>query len=52
MSSNSDTGNSMAVTIGKGTQGKQRVKRVKYMVMGDDLTSGGGHTTQHTAHVS
>lgn len=29
---------------GEGT----KVKRTKYMVMGDDLTLGGGHTVQYT----
>ena len=28
------------------------MKRAKYMVMGDDLTLGGGHTMQYTDHIS
>lgn len=44
-----DTDNSMILTRGKGFMGS---KGVRHIMMEDDVTLSGGHTMQHTDHVS
>ena len=47
-----ETDNSMVVTRGKGGGRTIKGKGIKYMVMEDYLTLGGGNTMQYTDHIS